>query len=142
MTSSEHKTLLLLEEQLVYAGVHPSIAGKAILRAADRVFRAREAGMGKVQQTRRIRHELPGVPPRIQTGGSCRHIQASPGQEEKALQEVSQLEQQGWNVMEVRGGGGWPRLRTWYACPPGQLPMEAQQQVLQSEPWGAPLYVS
>ena len=135
MTASEHKTLLLIEEQLVYAGCHPSIAGKLILRAADHVFAARKAaGMGKIHQTRRI-------DVRPSTGGSCRHIQALPGQEEKALQEVNDLQQQGWNVMEVQGGGGWPSVRTWYACPPGQMPMEAQQQVLQSEPWGSPLYV-
>lgn len=142
LTPYQHRTLLDVQERLVQAGVHPAVAGQMILRATERVLAARDAGVGKVHQTRRLQREEYGLGPRpVIAGGRCRHIQERPGQEEAALKEVNDLQQQGWNVMEVERSKGWPSLRTWYACPPGQLPGEAQQQILQSEPWGAPLYV-
>jgi hypothetical protein len=142
LTAYQHRTLLDVQERLVQAGVHPAVAGKAIMRAASRVLARLDAGVGKVHQERRLRREEYGLGPRpVVAGGRCRHIQERPGNEEAALKEINDLQQQGWNVMEVEASKGWPRLRTWYACPPGQMPGEAQQLVLQSEQWGGPLYV-
>lgn len=56
-------------------------------------------------------------------------------------ERLNEFRSRGWNVMEVERTKGFPSVRVFWACPPGRVPMEAQTQVLQSEPWGAPLYV-
>lgn len=142
ITAYQHRTLLDVQYSLVQSGIHPAIAGKLVMAAADRVLAQLDAGVGKVHQTRRLQREAYGLGPRPPAGGGCRHIQEAPGNEQAALQEITQLEQQGWTVTEIERSRGFPSLRTWYACPAGQMPSEAQQQMLQSEPWGAPLYVS
>lgn len=132
-----------VQRALVYVGWHPSIAGKLVRAAAERALRAREAGMGKVQQTRSLRRDLdPTIPPRLQVSGErCVRIQEIPGDETRLYQQLEDYRNRGWNVMEVERTKGFPSVAVYWACPPGQVPMEAQQQVLQSEPWGAPLYV-
>lgn len=141
LTQEQYRAMIRVQQTMAEAGWHPSIAGRLIRRATNRLLARADAGMGRIQ-LRRIRHEDPGIPPRqVVSGGRCRHIQEVPGQEERLYEEVNRLQGEGWNVMEVPGGGGFPKLKTYYACPPGAVPSEAQGQVLQSEPWGAPLYV-
>lgn len=65
-------------------------------------------------------------------------IQEVPGQEQAIYDKVNHFQQEGFNVMEVPDQTG-KGLRTFYACPPGQLPMEAQPTILRSEPWAGPL---
>lgn len=48
-------------------------------------------------------------------------------------ERLDQMREQGYNVMEVEGGGGFPKLKTYWACPPGQMPREAQAQSLRAE---------
>ncbi len=143
LTKYEHRTLIDVQRALVWVGWHPSIAGKLVTRAAERVLHAREAGLGKVHQTRSLRRDLdPAIPPRLQVGGErCVRIQEIPGDETRLYQQLEDYRNRGWNVMEVEKTKGFPSVRVFWACPPGQVPMEAQTQVLQSEPWGAPLYV-
>ncbi len=143
LTQSEQRTMVEMQRTLVYKGWHPAIAGKLVTRAAERVLHAQEAGLGKVHQTRSLRRDLdPAIPPRLQVGGErCVRIQETPGDETRLYQQLEDYRNRGWNVMEVEKTKGFPSVRVFWACPPGQVPMEAQQQVLQSEPWGAPLYV-
>lgn len=142
-TAHQYRTLLDLERDMVYAGWHPAVAGKLLLRASERVLRAKESGMGKIQPTRRLQRDLiPGIAPRpVVAGEQCRRIQEIPGDETPLYEEVNRLEQLGWNVMETGPSRGFPGGRVFYACPPGRLPMEAQPEILRSEPWGGPLYV-
>lgn len=48
-------------------------------------------------------------------------------------QQLDNLREQGYNIMTVEGGGGWPKVKTQWACPPGQMPREAQAQSLRAE---------
>lgn len=132
-----------VQRALVWVGWHPSIAGKLVTRAAGRVLSTKGSGLGKVHQTRSLRRDLdPTIPPRLQVSGErCVRIQEIPGNETVLYQQLEDYRNRGWNVMEVEKTKGFPSVRVFWACPPGQVPMEAQQQVLQSEPWGAPLYV-
>lgn len=143
LTKSEHRALIDMQRALVWVGWHPAIAGKLVRRAADRVFSAKESGLGKVHQTRSLRRDLdPTIPPRLQVSGErCIRIQEIPGNETVLYQQLEDYRNRGWNVMEVEKTKGFPSVRVFWACPPGQVPMEAQTQVLQSEPWGAPFYV-
>jgi hypothetical protein len=131
------------QRDLVIIGWHPSIAGKLVLRAANRLIRARESGLG-IQQTRSLRRDLdPTIAPRqIISGEQCVRIQEIPGDETGLYQRLEDYRNRGYNVMEVEPTKGFPSVRVYWACPPGRVPMEAQQQVLQSEAWGAPLYSS
>jgi hypothetical protein len=63
-TASQVKSAMVLQRELVeQGGLHPVRAGILVRNALDRV--ALDFGLGKVWQTRRVRHELPGVAPRI-----------------------------------------------------------------------------
>lgn len=142
LSAYQYKQLFNLQYDMARVGWHPAIAGKLILGALDRLERRRDAGMGKVHQTRRIRREDPGVPPRpVVAGERCQRIQEVPGQETALYPRINELQRQGWNVMEVPRQAGFPKLKVYYACPPGVVPREAQSQILQSQPYGAPLYV-
>ena len=140
LTSEQYKVMLRVQANLVYAGWHPAVAGKLVLRAAGKILEVNLSGMG-ILQTRRIRREDPGVPPRprVDPAGRCQIIREIPGQEEQLYTRIREFENRGWNVMEVEPSRGFPRLKTYYACPPGHLPREAQPLVLQSQPWGGPL---
>ena len=143
MSATQYRAMLDAQRELVEAGVHPSIAGSMVRRAANRLFEMIGNGMGKIQPTRRLARDLvPGLAPRpVVSGGQCVMVQEQPGNEEQMYIDINRYESQGWNVMEVEASQGYPRLRRFYACPPGQLPGESQSQVLQSEAWGPPLYV-
>ena len=141
ISKHQYKTLVNMQYDMARVGWHPSIAGKLLLRALNQV-NCRGGGLGKVHQTRRIRREDPGVPPRpVVAGEQCRRIHEIPGRETELYPEINRLQRQGWNIMEVPRQQGFPKLKAYYACPPGQVPREAQSQVLQSQPWGSPLYV-
>jgi len=142
MTAGEYRAMLDVHRTLVERGWHPAVAGRLVTRSAFRLLSAVPSGLGKIQPTRRVQRDLvPGLQPRPTAAGErCRHIQEVPGSEERIYSEVNALQSQGWNVMEVEASRGFPRLRTFYACPPGATPMEAQPSILSSEPWGAPLY--
>jgi hypothetical protein len=56
--------------------------------------------------------------------------------------QLEDYRNRGWNVMEVSRTRGFPSVAVYWACPPGRVPMEAQGQVLASQPWGSPLYMS
>lgn len=58
------RSAMVLQRELVeQGGLHPVRAGILVRNALSRV--ALEFGMGKVHQTRRVRHELPGVHARV-----------------------------------------------------------------------------
>lgn len=143
LTAEQHRAMIDAQRDLVIIGWHPSIAGKLVLRAANRLIRARESGLG-IQQTRSLRRDLdPTIAPRqIISGEQCVRIQEIPGDETGLYQRLEDYRNRGYNVMEVEPTKGFPSVRVYWACPPGRVPMEAQQQVLQSEAWGAPLYSS
>lgn len=64
LTSGQFKAALDLQRILVETGgMHPVRAGILIRGAVNRL--EEDAGLGKVHQTRRVRHELPGVPARV-----------------------------------------------------------------------------
>jgi hypothetical protein len=48
-------------------------------------------------------------------------------------QQLDTMREQGYNVMETEGGGGFPKLKTYWACPPGKMPLEAQAQSMRAE---------
>jgi hypothetical protein len=60
-------------------------------------------------------------------------LQETPGRENEFWQQSDQYREQGYNIMTVEGGGGWPKVKTQWACPPGQMPREAQAQSLRAE---------
>jgi hypothetical protein len=63
-TASQVRAAFDLQRDLVeQGGFHPARAGILVRNALSRV--SQDFGMGKVIQTRRVRHELPGVHPRI-----------------------------------------------------------------------------
>lgn len=140
LTAEEYRTLLETQRQLVVAGVHAAVAGQMVMRALERVGAGADAGVGRKWQERRIRREEPGVAPRpVQPGEQCVMIREIPGREEELWRDLKVYEQRGFNVMEVEAGGGDPKRKTFWACPPGQMPREMQPQVLQAEPYGGPL---
>lgn len=63
-SASQVRAAFDLQRDLVeQGGFHPVRAGILVRNALSRV--AQDSGMGKVVQTRRVRHELPGVHPRV-----------------------------------------------------------------------------
>jgi len=60
-------------------------------------------------------------------------LQETPGRETQYWQQVDQYQADGYNIMHVEGGGGFPRVKTSWACPPGQMPREAQEQSMRAE---------
>lgn len=60
-------------------------------------------------------------------------LQETPGRETQLWQQLDQYREQGFNIMEVEGGGGFPKLKAYWACPPGQMPREAQAQSMRAE---------
>jgi hypothetical protein len=63
-SASQVRAAFDLQRDLVeQGGLHPARAGILVRNALSRV--SQDFGMGKVIQTRRVRHELPGVHPRI-----------------------------------------------------------------------------
>ena len=134
-----------LQRSLVQLGWHPAVAGAAVRRAAERVLRSwrtLERGLGKIHQTRSLRRDLdPTLKPRpILAGEQCVRLQEIPGNETVLYQQLDSYRSRGWNVMEIEPTKGFPSVRVFWACPPGRVPQESQTQILQSEPWGAPLY--
>jgi len=149
LTASQYKALLDMQRDLVQVGWHPAVAGQLILRAIGSARRARYdkgggwgAGFGKIQPTRRVQRDLiPGLAPRpVVAGEQCVRITAPPGREEEAYVQANEYRDRGWNVMEIAPTAGYPSVRAFWACPPGQMPREAQPQILEAEPWGAPYY--
>lgn len=143
LTTSEHRTLIDAQRALVRVGWHPAVAGSLVRAAAGRVLGARDVGLGKVQQTRSLRRDLdPGIAPRLQVSGErCVRIQETPGDETGLYTRLDGYRSKGWYVFETRKSGGFPSVRVFWACPPGAMPQEAQSEALESQPWGAPLYV-
>ena len=70
MTISKHqyKTLLNMQYDMARVGWHPSFAGKLLLQALNKGSWS-GSGLGKIHQTRRIRREDPGIPPRPVVAG-------------------------------------------------------------------------
>lgn len=151
LSAAQQRALLETQRALVRRGVHPAVAGRMVLRAASRICRCGpgsglgcpcEAGVGKIHQTRSLRRDLdPSIPPRLEVSGEqCVRIQETPGAETALYRRLEDYRSRGWNVLEIEPTKGFPSVRVFWACPPGRVPLEAQQQVLQSKPWGAPLY--
>jgi len=68
LTPYQVRSAMVLQRELVeQGGLHPVRAGILVRNALSRV--ALDFGMGKVHQTRRVRHELPGIPARIAIRG-------------------------------------------------------------------------
>jgi cell division protein FtsN len=55
----------------------------------------------------------------------------APGMEAQAQERIQQYRDQGWNLMQITPYKG--ASEAWYACPPGQLPMQHETLILQSE---------
>lgn len=154
LTAEQYRAMIDVHETLTERGLHPSIAGKLVRRAADRVLEAAsccgscrdggdcDGGLGRLQM-RSLRRDLdPSIPQRPVVGGEqCVRIQETPGDETRVYQELEDYRNRGWNVMEYPSTQGFPSVSVYWACPPGRTPMEAQNQALASQPWGAPLYV-
>lgn len=148
LTAEQYRASIDTQRELVERGWHPAIAGKLVRRAVDRVlcvppWKRADAGLG-VQQTRSLRRDLdPTIAPRqVISGEQCVRIAEIPGNETAMYQQLDDYRNRGWNVMEIEATKGWPSVRVFWACPSGRVPMESQGQVLASQPWGAPLYVS
>jgi hypothetical protein len=135
--SWQYSVLLDTYRELVERGFRPGAARELTLGAAQRALDVLQAGMGKMQPTRRLQRELdPTIPPRlVMAGEQCQHIQEVPGAEEALYGRLNELRNQGWNVIDVGESKGFSSLKTYYACPPGKVPMEAQPLVMQSPEW-------
>ena len=153
MTTSQYRSMLDAQYALVARGWHPAVAGSLVRRAADRALAsglgcggsaccARCSGLGR-QQMRSLRRDLdPSIAPRpVVSGEQCVRIQEVPGDETRLYAQLEDYRNRGWNVLEVERTKGFPSVAVYWACPPGRSPLESQSQVLQSKPWGAPLYV-
>lgn len=57
----------------------------------------------------------------------------TPGRESQLWQQVDQYRADGYTISEIEGSGGWPKLKTYWACPPGKMPKESQTQMLRAE---------
>lgn len=67
-SSSQVRAAFDLQRDLVeQGGLHPARAAMLIRGALNTIVQ--DFGMGKVHQTRRVRHELPGVHPRMVISG-------------------------------------------------------------------------
>lgn len=133
MTTGEYRSMIVVQRELVEAGVHPSAAGRLVRRAAEHLREMRDAGLGKVHQVRRVQRERIGIPrPRV-AGDRCVTIREVPGRETAMWRDIDEYRAQGWNIMDTGRSKGYPAVATYYACPPGQMPREAQPLILQSE---------
>jgi len=157
LTAEQYRAQLEAQRALVYRGVHPSVAGQLVRRAAQRVAQrggmgcngddccgsCRENGLGRIQM-RSLRRDLdPTIKPRpVMAGEQCVRIQEVPGDETRLYRQLDDYRSRGWNVMEIQKTKGFPSVAVYWACPPGRVPMESQGQILQSQAWGAPLYVA
>lgn len=138
LTTAQYKAVIDVHRDLVHAGLRPDVAAQIVMRAADRAA-CHDAiccpmhfgeGLGKVHQLRRL-ERTPDLPPRyVSPAERCVRIDLTPGEEERLRVDIRQYQDRGWNVMQVAPFKGHD---IWYACPPGQLPMEQQPLVVQAE---------
>jgi hypothetical protein len=47
--------------------------------------------------------------------------------------KLHDYESRGWTISEIGSGRGWPSGRVFWACPPGRVPLEAENQILAAE---------
>lgn len=126
MTPEQHKAAVQVHRQLVQRGMDPGDASVLVLRAIDRLLV--DGGMGKSAQTRRL--DRTGLPPRyVSPAERCVRFDQDPANEESSSIQIRQYQDQGWNVSRIEPYKGQV---IWYACPPGQVPMEHQQLILQA----------
>jgi len=131
LSAGQYKAILDLHRDLVREGWRSDVARAIVGRAAGlTILQTQGSGLGKVQQTRRLKRDLyPGLTPRWQNPTSqCRTIPVYPGQENQMLAETQQLQAQGYSLTEVES---YPGHRLIYACPSGQYPGENQPLVVQ-----------
>lgn len=156
LTISQWQTALDVQETLVDQGFHPAIAGKLVRSAVDRSFSSGlsfccgscrdgddcEGGLGRLQM-RSVRRDLfPSLPPRpVVSGEQCIRIQETPGSETEIYAKLDDYRNRGWNVSEYPRMAGSPSVAVYWACPPGQTPQEAQNQVFSATPYGPLLNV-
>lgn len=189
ISTNQARAIQLVHQAMVERGVHPSVAGRIVRRAADRVLAhcvpggcgepccdegwrdggigygivegggqssddgvgygivegggsASDDGMGRIQMRSLRRDLFPGLPPRpVMAGEQCIRIQETPGSETAVYQQLNEYRNRGWNVIEMPRTRGFQSVAVYWACPPGQMPRESQTQVLDSKPYGPPLYV-
>lgn len=143
LTTEQYKAVIDVHRDLVGAGLRPDVASHLVRRATDRALEAGagcsgaiccpmypDDGLGKVHQLRRIEH-TPDLAPRYTSPADrCVRIEFTPGDEERLRVDIQQYQDRGWNVMQVAPFKGHD---IWYACPPGQLPMEQQPLFLKAK---------
>lgn len=129
--SQQYRAILDTHRALVEAGYRPDVARAIVLGAAERAYHI-QFGLGKVHQLRRLdRENFPDLAPRYSPpGGRCSTFTETPGDENATLVKIQQFESQGYNVIRTEP---YKDHVVYYACPPGQLPNEAQPVVFQGE---------
>ena len=147
LTSAQYHAAIRTQQTLVDRGFHPAAAGAMVRRAIARSGMSgccsscgdggRCSGLG-VHQTRSLRRDLdPSIAPRpVVSGEQCVRVQEAPGGETEVYSKLNDYQQRGWTVLRVRDTAGWPSTAVYWACPPGRMPLEAQNQMLDSRGWG------
>lgn len=121
-----------IHRRLVEAGFRPDVAHGLVLRAVDRVAGPAGAGMGKVRQTREL-IRTPGMTPRyVSPAERCQRIDAPIDEPERLYPRAEEQVRAGWNVTKIVTSQ-YPYREVWYACPPGQVPLEHQPKVFAAE---------
>lgn len=130
LTTIQAATVYQLHRELVADGFRPDVARRLLLTALDRVVGP--SGLGKVRETREL-IRTPGMTPRyVNPSDRCVRLTSAGDEPEKLYPEAEQYEQQGWTVTHIQTSS-FPQREVWYACPPGQVPMEHQPKVFNAE---------
>lgn len=147
LTREQYHAAIQTQQALVRRGIHPATAGAMVRRAVARSGMSgccsscgdggRCDGLG-VHQTRSLRRDLdPSIAPRpVVSGEQCVRIQETPGGETEIYSRLNDYQQRGWTVSQIRDTAGWPSTAVHWACPPGRMPLEAQNQMLAARGWG------
>jgi hypothetical protein len=134
MTAEHYRVASETKAALVRAGHAPDAAEAIVRRALARTpfccgscasGGECDGGLGRLQ-TRSLRRDLdPTIRPRpVQAGERCVRLQETPGDETPLWKALDEYRARGWNVYESRRTSGSPSVAVYWACPPGQLPLE------------------